>query len=283
MKDHLERMREDLNLKGYRPRTQQAYLLAARQLTRYFDRAPDRLSEQDIRQYFLHLREERKLAQSSIKIAIYGVRFLFTQTLGLEWRIFGLLGARQPQKLPIVLSPAEVHALLRAIKNPIHCAALGAIYALGLRLGEGISLRTDHIDSPRRTVWIRDGKGGKDRGIPLPSSLLGRLRSYWRHHRPRSDLPYLFLKRNLSGPMGPSTLQRTFHRARKEAGIHKAATVHSLRHSYATHLLEAGVPIVSVQAFLGHRTLQATSRYLHVTRPAPENLQHTVERVMANI
>ena len=283
MIDYKTRMVEDMTLCDFRPRTQQAYLMGARQLVEYVGKPPEEISEEDIRAYFLYLREVKKSASATIKIAIYGVRFLFMHTLEREWKIFGLLGARQPAKLPVVLAIDEVRDTLKAIKKPTHRTAMATIYALGLRISECLRLQTDHIDGKRLTVWVRDGKGKKDRGVTLPKPTLELLRAYWKNHRPKRESPIIFLRRDGHGPMHPTTLQKTIKLALKDAGINKAASVHSLRHSYATHLLEAGISVSTVQLLLGHKTLRTTERYFHVTRPATENLQRTLDQLMADL
>jgi len=283
MTDWQARMSDDMRLRDYRPRTQEAYLLAARLLARHFGRAPDTLTEDDIRAYFLYLREQRKLAPSTLNIAVYGLRFFFMHTLGRDWALFNLLRVNRPRTLPVVLSRAEVRSLLAAIRQPVRRVALTTIYALGLRLGEGLALQTGHVDGQRLLVWVRDGKGAKDRGIPLPRPLLARLRRYWKEERPRVDSPYLFVPKVGPGPLDETTLQKTFTAARKDIGLAKEASIHTLRHSYATHLLEAGITLRTIQMVLGHKTLRATEVYMHVTQPATERLQHTLDRLMADL
>ena len=161
--------------------------------------------------------------------------------------------------------------------------ALATIYALGLRLGEALSLEVGHIDSDRLLVWIRDGKGAVDRGIPLPRPLLARLRRYWKQERPKIASSRLFVPADGLGPMHETTLQKTFTAARKEIRLLKNASIHTLRHSYATHLLEAGISIRTIQSALGHKTLRTTEVYLHVTQPGTEGLQETLDRLMADL
>lgn len=278
------RMIEDMTLRDLQPRTQEAYLHAAKQLVEHYDRAPDELDEGDLRAYFLHMRQVRKLAPSTINIAVVGVRFLYQQTLGRDYELFELLRVKRPERLPVVLSTLEVQALLAALVQPTIRMALTAIYALGLRLGEGVQLSSDQIDSDRLTVWVRQGKGRKDRAVPLPRPLLGRLRDYWRYDRVDSPGKRLFVRRDGTGrQLHPTTLQRAIKAGLEAAGIDKKACPHSLRHSYATHLLEHGISIRTVQSVLGHRSLATTERYMHVTQPATERLQATVDELMAHL
>ncbi|MFT3768444.1 MAG: tyrosine-type recombinase/integrase [Minicystis sp.] len=185
--------------------------------------------------------------------------------------------------LPVVLSQDEVRAVLRAVRHPVRRMALATIYALGLRLNEGLGLETGHIDGPRLTVWVRDGKGAKDRGVPLPRPLLARLRAYWKIERPRSATSYLFVPTDGKAPLHDSTLQKTFTAARADARITKDASIHTLRHSYATHLLEAGVSLRTIQHVLGHKSMRTTEVYMHVTPPGAEKLQETLDRLMVDL
>jgi site-specific recombinase XerD len=182
-----------------------------------------------------------------------------------------------------VLSKKEVRALLVSVRQPVRRVALGTIYALGLRLGEGLRLEAPHIDSDRLMVWVRDGKGAKDRGAPLPRPLLARLRHYWRHERPASPTRYVFVPTSGEAPLHETTLQKTFTAAHAELGLAKHASLHTLRHSYATHLLEAGISLRTIQAILGHKSLRTTEIYMHVTQPGVEHLQDVLERLMVDL
>jgi integrase/recombinase XerD len=277
------RMGEDMRLRDFRPRTQEGYTAAVRQFLDRMQRQPEALSDDDVRAYFLYLREEKKLAPSSINIAVHALRFFFIRTLRRDWPVFDLLRVNKPRKLPVVLSASEVRALLAAVRHPVRRVALATIYALGLRLGEGLRLETGHIDGERLVVWVRDGKGARDRGVPLPRPLLTRLRHYWKHERAASATSYLFVPPNGSSPLHETTLQKTFIAARKDAGINKDASIHTLRHSYATHLLESGISLRTIQQVLGHKSMRTTELYMHVTQPGSEHLQEIVDRLMADL
>lgn len=278
-----ERMSEDMRLRDFRPRTQEAYALAVRQFMDRTGREQDDLTDEDVRAYFLYLRDEKKLAPSTINIAVNALRFFFVHTLQRDWAVFDILRVHKPRLLPVVMSPKEVRSVLGAVRHPVRRMALTTIYALGLRLNEGLDLETGHIDGARLMVWVRDGKGAKDRGVPLPRPLLARLRQYWKTERPRSSTSFLFVPPEGTAPLHETTLQKTFTAARVDARLEKAASIHTLRHSYATHLLEAGVSLRTIQHVLGHKSMRTTEVYLHVTQPGTEHLQETLDRIMVNL
>jgi site-specific recombinase XerD len=278
-----DRMSEDMRLHDFRPRTQEGYALAVRLFFDWVKKKPTAVVEDDIRRYFLHLREEKKQAPSTINVAVCAIRFFFVHTMLRDWAVLDLLRVNKPRKLPVVLSTTEVRTLLRAVQHPVRRMVLVTLYALGLRLGEGLRLETGDIDADRNMVWVRDGKGARDRGVPLPRPLLARLRAFWKTERPASTTKHLFVGRDGHGPLDETTVQKTFTAARESAGIHKPATPHTLRHSYASHLLEAGVSLRSIQQVLGHKTLRTTEIYMHVTQPGAERLQEIVDRLMADL
>jgi integrase/recombinase XerD len=277
------RMSEDMRLHDYRPRTQEGYQLAVRLFLDWAKREPEALTEDEVRAYFLYLRDERKQAPSSINIAVCALRFFFSHTLQRDWPVFELLRVNKPRMLPVVLSVGEVRTVLGAVRHPVRRMALSTIYALGLRLGEGLRLETGHMDSERLVVWVRDGKGAKDRGVPLPRPLLARLRRYWKEERPASLTQYLFVPPEGKAPLHETTLQKTFTAARDEVALAKRASIHSLRHSYATHLLESGISLRTIQDVLGHKSMRTTEIYVHVTQPGTERLQQVLDRLMADL
>ena len=279
----LVRMREDMTLRDFRVRTQEAYELASRLLVRHFGRPPESITEEDLRSYFLHMRDVRKVAPSTLAVNLHGIRFLYLHSLKRDYALFDLLHVKKPRILPVVLSTSEVRAVLGAIRHPVRRVLLTTIYALGLRHNEGLGLEVSQIDSARNMVWIRDGKGAVDRGIPLPAPLLVRLRRYWKLDRPKTDSPYLFVPDSGMGLINESTIQKTMVAARTEIGLRKEANVHTLRHSYATHLLEAGVSLRAIQEVLGHKALKTTQVYLHVTQPSTERIQQVVDALMAGL
>lgn len=277
------RMSEDMRLRDFRPRTQEAYLAATRQFMDHVAREPKAITDGDLRTYFLYLREERKLAPSTINVALNGIRFFVLHTLQRDWAVLDLLRCHKPRILPVVLSRPEVRTLLGAVRHPVRRMALTSLYALGLRLNEGLALETGDIDGDRLMVWVRDGKGARDRGVPLPRPLLARLRRYWKTERPASATKFLFVAENTVTPVHESTLQKTLAAARTESGLEKLATPHTLRHSYATHLLEAGVSLRTIQQVLGHKSLRTTEVYMHVTQPGAEKLQEVLDLLMVDL
>ena len=277
-----ERMESDMRLRDLRPRTIEGYLLAIRLFIERVDKEPERLSEEDIRAYVLHLRDDKHQAPSSINIAICALRFFFNFTLERDFEVFNLLRVHRTRVLPVVLSREEVRRLLAVVRHPVRRMLLTTIYALGLRIGEGLHLEKSHIDGARGMVWIRDGKGGRDRRVPLPNPVLMKLRRYWKHDRPQSPSPLLFVSAE-GGTIHDTTIQKTFKIAQEEARLSRRATVHTLRHSYATHLVENGISLRTIQDILGHKSMKTTEVYLHVTLPGTEHLQEVLDRLMADL
>jgi len=223
-----ERMRADLRLRDYRERTRSAYELATRLFLDWTKTEPEQLGEEHVRAYFLFLREQKKQAPSSINVAICALRFFCTHTLHRDWPVFELLRVNKPRMLPTVLSTTEVRSLLASVRHPVRRMALATIYALGLRLGEGLRLEAAHVDAERLMVWVRDGKGAKDRGVPLPRPLLARLRCYWKQERPPSPTRFFFVPTSGEAPLHETTLQKTFTAARTDLGLTKHASIHGL-------------------------------------------------------
>lgn len=265
-----ERMIEDLQLRGLAVRTQEAYVLAVRQLANYYQKPPDQLEDEDLREYFLYLMNVKKVARSTSTIALCGIKFFYEKTLGRQWPVLELVRPAQESKLPVVLSIGEVGRILGGVKSNHYRACLTLIYACGLRLLEGVQIRVKQIDGERKQVHVRGGKGNKDRYVPIPEITLETMRAYWGEHR---NQVWLFPARRSGvrvqagqGPMNESGVQRAFRAALGASRVNKAATVHTLRHSYATHLLEAGVNLRVIQSYLGHASIVTTARYTHLTQ-----------------
>lgn len=281
-----QRMTEDMQLRGLSARTQESYLHSVRALATYFHKPPDLLTEQDLRTYFLYLTNVKHYARPSFTIALCGIKFFFEKTLAQEWNLFDLIRPQRQKKLPVVLSRDEVHRILDCVRLPVYRACLITIYACGLRLLEGARLQVPDVDSDRLLLLVH-GKGGKDRYVPLPVVTLARLRDHWRTHR--SDL-WLFpahVRRGKNyfvppgaGPISDSSLQSAFRQALKRSGVHKRAHVHTLRHSYATHLLEDGVNLRLIQSNLGHMSSRTTDLYTHLTREVRESATDPINRLM---
>ena len=283
-----QRMIEDMQLRGLSESTQEAYVAAVRQLAEYYHKSPERISEEELRQYFLYLKNERQLSRSTCTVALCAIKFLYEQTLGRQWPTFKLIRPGKEQKLPVVLSREEVHRLLGCLRLRHHRVCLGTIYSCGLRLQEGVTLRVADIDSSRMFIHIRGGKGSKDRYVPLPQRTLAMLRQFWVSHRhPQWLFPASLSTRGPGTAKGetitPRSVQRAFQVALTESGIHKRATVHSLRHSYSTHLLEAGVDLRFIQTYLGHRSPRTTAIYTHLTHKSKELAAQAIDQLMHDL
>jgi len=276
-----KRMLEDMQLRGLSAGTQKAYLRAVRQLANHYNQSPDAISEEELRQYFLYLRNEKGIAHSTCKTAFCGIRFFYEHTLQREWPVLQLARPVKEQKLPVVLSQAEVYEILSCIRKERYRVCLRTIYACGLRLTEGVSLQVGQIDSSRMLLHIQQGKGNKDRYVPLPSPVLAQLRRFWTSHRhPRWLFPGHSEK---DRPVGNLSVAKAFKAALAESSVHKPATIHTLRHSWATHLLEAGVNLRLIQYYLGHGSLKTTARYIHLTPNAQTKAATAIEDLMAEL
>lgn len=277
-----QRTLDALELRGLAPRTQEAYTDAISGLARYYGRSPERLSAAQVQDYLLHLVRERHLARSSVNQYGCAFRFLYGTVLGLDGGQFQIPLARAPQRLPQILSREELARLFAAAWNLKARTFLMTSYGSGLRLSEVCHLRVADIDSHADRMCIRvvQGKGARDRYVPLAPDLLQVLRQWWRAQRP--TLWLFSAARDASQPLPPTAAQRWYHAARAEAGITKSGGIHSLRHAYATHLLEAGFDICSLQQWLGHRHISTTTRYVHLVRPdVPDGARHAPLALLA--
>lgn len=266
-----QRMIEDMQLRGLAPLTQRAYLRAVGDLARYYDKSPDCITEEELRQYFLYLHNQKHVSRSTATVILCGIKFFVEHTLRQPWPILDLIRPRPSHTLPVVLSADEVWQILCQVRRTPHRVCLSTIYTCGLRVHEGVQLSVDQIDSARMQLHIRAGKGNKDRYVPLPPRTLALLRAHWVTHR---NPVWLFpsgattgnAKHTATQPVDVSTIQRAFHLALQASGLTKPATVHTLRHSWATHLLEAGVSLRVIQVWLGHRSPTTTALYTHLTQ-----------------
>jgi integrase/recombinase XerD len=265
-----QRMIEDMQLRGLAASTQRAYVLAVQGLAEYYNKSPEQISDEELRAYFVYLTDERKLARSSCTVILCGIKFLYEYTVKRPWPLLGLVRPKKAKTLPVVLSTTEVQCILNHVQQLHHRVCLNAIYACGLRISEGVGLQVKNIDSARMQLLIRSSKGNKDRCVPLPGPILLQLRQVWLTHR---HPVYVFPQRGRGGakpaatqPMTARSSERAFKAALTASEVTKAATVHTLRHSWATHLLEAGVPLLLIQQWLGHSSPQTTALYTHLTQ-----------------
>ena len=258
-----DQMRMDLELKNLSPRTRSCYLTWMRSFALHFHRAPDELGEQEIRDYLHYLIQEKKASQSGVSQAYSALKFFYETTLKRDWNRFRIPRVQKGKKLPVVLSQQEVQAILSAIRNLKHRALLMTIYSAGLRLSEVVHLKVSDIDSQRMMIRVQQGKGQKDRYTLLAQRTLKILRDYWKEYRPTD---WLFPGKPATRPLSDSAVQKVFEKVLLRAGVKKQASVHTLRHSFATHLLEEGADIYHIQRLLGHTTPNTTAVYLHVSR-----------------
>ena len=259
------RMTEDLILHNLSPKTIRLYINWVADFAQYFHTSPEHLGPEHVRSYLLHLVQERQASWNVQKQARLALQFLYRVTLGREWVVEKVACPKAPKKLPVVLSQDEMARFLDALQNPKHRALLMTAYAAGLRLSEVARLRVEDIDSARMVIHVRQGKGHKDRDVMLSPRLLAVLREYWATYRPK---PYLFPGRQPDRPVSPRTVQMVCQRALAASGLSKHVHMHTLRHSFATHLLESGTDLRTIQVLLGHHSFSTTARYLHITTAA---------------
>jgi len=260
LRDQMER---DLELKNYSSKTRSCYLASAKNFALHFHRSPAELTDEEVREYLRYLIQEKKASQSAISQTYSALKFLYETTLKRDWDRFRIPRAKREKRLPVVLSQQEIQAIFSATRNLKHRALLMTIYSAGLRVSEVVHLKVSDIDSQRMTIRVKQGKGAKDRYTLLGRRTLGVLRDYWRVYRPKE---WLFPGQPAKGSLSVSSVQKIFEKVLQEAGIKKHATVHTLRHSFATHLLEAGTDLYQIQRLLGHTTSKTTTIYLHLSR-----------------
>jgi site-specific recombinase XerD len=258
-----QRMLEELQRRNYSTGTIRLYLRHVAGFALHFHRSPDQLGAEDIRQYQLFLIQEKKLAWSTYNQIVCALRFFYAKTLKRPFLLADIPFTRKPQQLPLILSQQEVARILTVPPHFKSRALLMTIYAAGLRRSEVARLRVSDIDSARMTITVRQGKGQRDRVVMLSPILLDTLRQYWRYNKPKE---WLFPGETPGQPISGNDIFMVFHNVVRRAGITKKVSPHSLRHSFATHLLESGTDLRTIQILLGHRSLKTTARYLHVSQ-----------------
>lgn len=263
MSELRNKMIMDMELRAYSPLTIKHYVWNVAKFAKYFGKSPELLGEDEIREYLHHCITERHLSESSANYIYSSLKFFYTKTLGRGWNVEYIARAKERKKLPVILSKSEVKSILDACENLKHKTILSTIYAAGLRVSEAVKLSVSDIDSKNMQIIVRNGKGKKDRYTLLSKSNLELLREYWKEYHPST---YLFIGGDGVSHLTPRAVEKVFTSVRDKAGIKKRATVHTLRHSFATHLLEAGCDICYIQRLLGHTSIETTTIYLHLRR-----------------
>lgn len=288
MENLKQKFLEDLELHGYCERSIDMYARAVRQLEDHYNKPAEKVSEDKIRKYFLYNKNVRKWSRSASTIAICGIKFFFEKTLNKKWKVFDLVRPAREYKVPVILSKKEVRTIFKNIKMSYHHACLVGIYSLGLRLQEGIKLQNVDIDSQRMFVHIRNGKGNKDRLIPLPKRTLEIFREHWKTHKntkllfPAPGRGQIHMP-TTQKPLPKTSIQLAFRNALKKSKIKKEVSIHNLRHSYAVHLLEAGVSMRYVQEYLGHSDPRTTMIYMKMINISLKEPIKLVNNVMADL
>lgn len=288
-KDWYQQSINALQLNGKGERTQQAYTRALRQLVDFCGKPPEAISEAELEAYFLHRRNHSHWAPNSMRISYCGIRFFFVQVLQRNWHLFDILRAKSESRLPAILSQEEVRRILSCVHTPHNYAYLATVYGCGLRLTEALHLEVSDIDGSRMMLHVHRGKGAKDRFVPLPKTTLSILRTHWKTHRnPRLLFPAWGRDSRSASradtPMAISSVQGAFRAAKGQAAIAKrGVSIHTLRHSYATHLLEAGVNLRVIQQNLGHSSLDTTMVYLHLTAKGHEDAYALIDGLMGDL
>ncbi len=283
-----KRMKENMQLHGLSKGTQKVYASAIRRLAEHYGKSPDRITEEELRKYFLYLTYEKQVGRSTCTITLCAVKFLYEYTLQREWPTLKLVRPAKEKKLPVILSQEEVCQILGHVYQFRYRVCLSTIYACGLRISEGRSLQVADTDSARMLVHVRKGKGARDRYVPLPQHTLEQLRRCWASHRnPVWLFPAGFHRRSLMAAsethISGKSVWRAFRDALQASGIQKRASVHTLRHSYATHLLEVGINMRLIQSYLGHHSMRTTSQYTHLTRRSEELAGEAIDQLMAGL
>jgi integrase len=287
-KEYYQESMRALQLAGMSQRTQECYTRSVRMLVDFYNKTPDQISETQLQDYFLHRRNTDKWSAATMRICYSGIKFFFLNVLQRDWHTLELIHANREQRLPTVLSVDEVRAILVVVKTPQNKAYLTVVYSCGLRLHEALYLQVSDIDSDRMRIHVHRGKGAKDRYVPLPEATLNILRSYWKLHR---NPAWIFPRLGRSGkegpaatiPMNKSSVQGALRRVLKQLKMKKRVSIHTLRHSYATHLLEAGVNIRRIQQYLGHHSLNSTMVYLHLTTQGHERAYGIINDLMREV
>ncbi len=288
MKDYYQQSMRALQLAGMSDRTQECYTRSVRMLVDFYGKTPDQITETELQNYFLHRRNVDKWSGATMRICYSGIKFFFLNVLKRDWHTLALIYAKREQRLPSVLNLDEIKKILQTVRSPQNKAFLTTVYSCGLRLNEALHLEIRDIDAAFMRIHVHRGKGAKDRYVPLPQPTLDLLRQYWKTHR---NPVFIFPALGRDGKQGPTathpmrktSVQGALRRVLKQLNIRKKVSVHTLRHSYATHLLEAGVNIRRIQQYLGHNSLNTTMVYLHLTTQGHEQACGIIDDLMTEV
>jgi site-specific recombinase XerD len=272
-----EKMKDAMILRGFSSGTQKKYLYEVTKLQKYYQRSPAKLSHGEIKSYLVYLVKERKLAASTYNVAVHSLRFFYDMVLRrvISYHDFPL--SKEPRRLPDILSTTEVANIIRACGNIKHRTILVLAYGAGLRSAEIANLQVGDIDSDRMQIHIRNGKGGKDRYVILSPVMLEMLRNYWCKCRAKIKSNWLFSSQSPTKPIIPATVSAVYKQAKVKAGINKQGGIHSLRHAFATHSLEAGEDLYTIKQLLGHSCIESTARYLRLTTQKMQSIKSPIE------
>lgn len=276
-----ERMRVILRTRNYSLRTEETYICLVARFARHYHRSPEELGRSEIEEYQIWLRDKQHISASLFNQTMSALKFLYKEVLGREGEVERIVFARRERRLPVVLSPEETIQFLRAIPKGRYQVLMTTIYSAGLRLSEALSLRGHDIDSSRMVIRVRQGKGKKDRYVPLSPILLELLRDHWCREHLR-DLLFP-AEKDRSRPMDPATVQKYLKRIRDRTGVRKMVTAKTLRHSYATHLIEQGTSTRVVQVLLGHSSVHTTETYTHVSPKTLRNSTSPLDQVLTRL
>lgn len=272
-----EKMKDAMLLRGFSQGTQRKYLYEVIKLQKYYQRSPAKLSQDEVKSYLVYLVKERKLAASTYNVTVHSLRFFYDMVLRriVSYRDFPL--SKEPRRLPDILSTNEVASIIKACGNIKHRTILVLAYGAGLRSAEIATLQVSDIDSDRMQIHVRNGKGGRDRYVILSPVMLEMLRTYWRNCRTKVKSTWIFPGQSPNKPITPATVGAVYKQAKERAGITKRGGVHSLRHAFATHSLEAGEDLYTIKQLLGHSSIESTARYLRLTAQKMRTIRSPIE------
>ena len=288
MKNYYDQSMRALQLAGMSERTQQCYTRSVRMLVDFYNKTPDQITEVQLQDYFLHRKNKDKWSPATMRICYSGIKFFFINVLKRKWHTLKLAKAKREKRLPAVLAREEVKKILSHVTTFHNYAYLQTVYTCGLRLQESLFLEVSDIDGTRNMIHVHRGKGARHRYVPLPRATYHMLRKYWLTHKNKKLVfPAMGRGQNKGSvsekPMSIDGVQGAFRRAKLDAGIQKRASIHTLRHSYATHLLEAGVNLRVIQKNLGHSNIETTMVYLHLTNKGMEDAYHIINSLMKEV